>query len=153
MIKSEASKMTRDLLNQFGLEHVEVVFNPRLTRTFGRYSWNRLTGRRVIELSSRMVEINSEERVMRTIRHEVAHALTEGHGHDNVWKRKCLEIGGDGQARYTTVDTNTIERVRSARLYTLRCEKCGYTGGRYRRRMTGYYHKRCMGQLTSIELS
>lgn len=32
-----------------------------------------------------------------TILHEIAHALTPGHGHDATWQRCCREIGGDGQ--------------------------------------------------------
>jgi hypothetical protein len=32
-----------------------------------------------------------------TFAHELAHALTKGHGHDYVWKRKCIELGGDGK--------------------------------------------------------
>ncbi len=47
-----------------------------------------------IELSTYYVEHNSLELVRDTILHEIAHALVgANHGHDEVWKAKCLEIG------------------------------------------------------------
>ena len=152
MRKTDASTATRKLLNEHGLDHMEVVFNGRLTRAFGRYRRTMYPERRWIELSSKLVEMNSEERVMRTIIHEVAHALTEGHGHDRVWKAKCLELGGDGIARYSTVDTNIPQVARSSKLYRLECVDCNYTGGRYRRKMNGYRHRGCGGDMISIEI-
>ena len=52
---------------------------------------------KLICLSSQFVAINDIEKVRRTIIHEIAHALCPTHGHDNVWKRKCRELGGDGR--------------------------------------------------------
>ena len=50
--------------------------------------------RRTIELSRYFVERNSSEEILDTILHEIAHALVgPGHGHDRVWKRRCVEIG------------------------------------------------------------
>jgi len=148
----DAVKITRAELDKHGLTEVRVVVNNRLTRAFGRYRYSRLVDDRRIELSRKLVELNDEKRVTRTILHEVAHALTEGHGHDRVWKAKCLEIGGDGIARYSVIDTNIPQVARSSKLYTLECQDCGYRGGRYRRRMTGYRHRTCKGELLSVEL-
>lgn len=147
----QAKRMLREELDKHELYHVTTKMNGRLTSVFGRYRYSRL-GHKSIELSTKLVQINDVERVRLTILHEVAHALTEGHGHDAVWKAKLLEIGGDGKRCYSSSDTNTIERVRSSKLYTLECQGCGYTGGRYRRRMNNYRHKRCGGDLISIEL-
>ncbi len=147
----QAKRMLREELDKHELYHVTTKMNGRLTSVFGRYRYSRL-GHKSIELSTNLVQINDVERVRLTILHEVAHALTEGHGHDAVWKAKLLEIGGDGKRCYSSSDTNTIERVRSSKLYTLECQGCGYTGGRYRRRMNNYRHKRCGGDLISIEL-
>ena len=46
-----------------------------------------------ITLSKPLCLLNDETQVRDTILHEIAHALTLGHGHDNTWKRKCVEIG------------------------------------------------------------
>ncbi|AHY25245.1 hypothetical protein AVV36_gp165 [Pectobacterium bacteriophage PM2] len=43
----------------------------------------------------------SAELVEETILHELAHALTQGHKHDKVWRAKALELG-DKRARATT---------------------------------------------------
>lgn len=128
------------------------MINPRLTRTFGRYRYSRIGGEKRIELSGKLVDMNTEERVMRTIIHEVAHALTEGHGHDAVWKRKCIELGGDGIARYSVTDTNIPHVSRSSKRYRLECVRCGYGGGCYRRRMNGYSHRGCGGRMESVEI-
>jgi predicted metal-dependent hydrolase len=58
-----------------------------------------------ISLSRKLTFLNTPERVKRTIVHEIAHALTPRHGHDKVWKEKCIEIGGDGIRRFKSNDT------------------------------------------------
>lgn len=151
MNKLQAKRLLREILDEHGLTEVQAVMNPRLTRVFGRYQYSMLYGKKV-ELSSKLVELNDLHKVHIVILHEVAHALTEGHGHDAVWKAKCLEIGGDGKRCYSSTDTNTIERVRSSKLYRLECQDCGYTGGRYRRRMNGYRHRGCGGDMESVEI-
>ena len=153
MLRNDASRLTRELLDKHGLTEVEVVINPRLTRTFGQYKWSWLPNtRKVIELSGKLIDMNDEARVLKTIRHEVAHALTEGHKHDSVWRDKCIELGGDGVPRYSEVDTHIPEVTRSTKLYRLECARCGVTGRRYRRRMTGYTHRICGGEMLNIEL-
>nr|QBK91492.1 MAG: SprT-like family protein [Pithovirus LCPAC302] len=34
-------------------------------------------------------------KVKASLLHEVAHAISPGHGHDRVWKKRCERIGGD----------------------------------------------------------
>lgn len=150
---TQAQRLLREQLDKHELYHVDAKMNGRLTRAFGRYKYNRLYNDRSIELSIPLVEINDEERVMKTILHEIAHALTEGHGHDRVWQAKLLEIGGDGKRCYDRIDTNVIETRRSSKLYKLVCQECGADGfGRYGRRMNGYVHPHCGGKLESVEL-
>jgi len=52
---------------------------------------------KTIYLSSTLVLLCKYGSVRNTILHEIAHALTPGHGHDAVWRRKCLILGGDGK--------------------------------------------------------
>jgi predicted SprT family Zn-dependent metalloprotease len=152
MNKLQAHRLLREMMDNHGLLEVRAEMNPRLTTVFGRYRYSMLYGRS-IELSSKLVEINDVERVTRAILHEIAHALTEGHGHDAVWKAKLLEIGGDGKTCYSSSDTNTIETTRSSKLYTLQCQDCFYRGGRYKRRMNNYRHRGCGGDMISVELT
>ncbi len=48
---------------------------------------------RLIALNTFYVANNSEEMVVDTLLHEVAHALTPGHQHDVVWKAMAIQLG------------------------------------------------------------
>ena len=88
---------------------------------------------KVIGLSMPLVSANDEDRVMDTILHEIAHALVgSGHGHNNVWKAKCSEIGAKPERCYTQEDTNTI-----AGKYKAVCGGCGRVHSRHKRPMQG----------------
>lgn len=50
--------------------------------------------RRVIQLSTRFVQLNDEAAVVETTLHEIAHALVgPGQGHGKVWKEMALIVG------------------------------------------------------------
>lgn len=78
------------LLASHGLHDWGFAFNRR-KQAMGLCIYRR----RTIELSIHLVERdNSWEEIRDTILHEIAHALVgPEHGHDQVWKRKCIEIG------------------------------------------------------------
>ena len=81
-----------------------------------------------IGLSKHLVLLNDEARVKNTILHEIAHALVgHGHGHDNVWRRKALEIGCDGNRCFSSKNTTLVEAN-----YKAVCKKCGHTHNRHR---------------------
>lgn len=130
---TRAKQILREELDKNELYHVEAKMNGRLTSAFGRYRYHRYSQYKVVELSTKLVEINDEDRVRLTILHEIAHALTEGHGHDYVWKAKLLEIGGDGKRCYSSSDTNTIERKTSRTLLRAFCPEHGDRGRFYKR--------------------
>lgn len=74
-----------------------------------------------ISLSSALVKINNWDTVRLTILHEIAHAIVGyKHHHDNVWKAKCLEIGGDGKRCYSDKEVTTPVLP-----YSATCPKCG----------------------------
>jgi predicted SprT family Zn-dependent metalloprotease len=50
--------------------------------------------KRLIELSVDFVSMNTDEEIIDTIKHEIAHALVgPGHGHGPVWKAKARQLG------------------------------------------------------------
>jgi predicted SprT family Zn-dependent metalloprotease len=60
---------------------------------------------RCIKLSRYLVALNDETEVRQTMLHEIAHAICGcGHGHDDVWRRKAIEIGCDGKRLNKTAD-------------------------------------------------
>ena len=83
---------------------------------------------RKITLSKALVSVNDEARVKNTILHEIAHAIVGGgHGHDNVWRNKAIEIGCDGKRCYTSENT-TIPEAK----YIAVCKSCGHTHRKHR---------------------
>lgn len=98
-----------------------------------------------ITLSKPFVLMNSEEEVRKTVLHEIAHALVGGHhGHDGVWRAKCLAIGGDG------------ERCNKASMppgkWKAACPRCGTPYHRYRvpKQFDGWYCRPCGPELGKL---
>lgn len=94
--------------------------------------------RQVIGLSVYLVQGNDKEVVRDVLLHEISHALTPGHGHDEVWKAMCREIGCRPVRCCNAPISVPAGRWRAT------CG-CGKTFRRYRRpqRMTGWFCKRC----------
>lgn len=91
MTAAEAVRLTRELLDTHGLHDWTVALN-RAKRAAGTCDYRT----RTITLSRFLLGQRGRAENMVTITHEVAHALTKGHGHDHVWARKHRELGGDG---------------------------------------------------------
>ena len=100
-----------------------------------------------IELSLHFVELNGEETIRETLRHEIAHALVgPGHGHDAVWKQKCREVGAKAERLCYEV------KMPEGRWHA-RCGGCGMLHSRHRRpkHAGGWYCIHCgrdRGRLT-----
>lgn len=119
---------------QHGLRDWKFAFNRR-KQAMGLCVY----GRKTIELSIHFVERdNPWDEVRDTILHEIAHALVgPRHGHDRVWKRKCIEIGA------------RPERCGQADMpegsWRARCHGCGKHFHRHRKpkRLAGWFCKEC----------
>ena len=81
-----------------------------------------------ISLSKKLTLVNDMASVEDTVIHEVAHAIVGCfHGHDGVWQRKCIELGGSGKQFFSKDDT-----VLPQSKYTLTCNTCGNTSMRHK---------------------
>ena len=104
-----------------------------------------------IRLSKPLTLINDEDKVKLTVLHEIAHALTPGQNHNETWKAKCIEIGGDGKRCKT--DANFIEPK-----YGVKCNNCKkiVKKGFRQTSLAGKYHSQCGnlygGSLQWVEL-
>ena len=83
----------RRLLREHGLHDWSIVADRAKTRAgVCRFS------KRQIGLSAPLTTLHSEDEVLDTILHEIAHALVgPQHGHDAVWRAKAREIGCSGE--------------------------------------------------------
>jgi predicted SprT family Zn-dependent metalloprotease len=129
----EVRRLARDLFAAHGLAGWTFGFNRR-KRSLGVCFYHR----RAIELSLPFVERNGPAEVRDTLLHEIAHALVgPGHGHDALWRRKCLEVG----ARPVRCGRAAMPEGR----WRARCGGCGQEFHRYRRpkRLHGWYCVRC----------
>lgn len=91
-----------------------------------------------IELSVRFIDLNSDEDILDTILHEIAHALT-GRGHDEAWKAKCREIGARPERCYG--DEIDMPKGR----WQSQCPTCQKIYHRHRRprHLVGWHCKSC----------
>lgn len=104
---TEAKKKAEALMAWHGLNDWHLTFNKRTTNRFGQCDH----ARKQLELSSQLTLLNVWERVKLTMLHEIAHALVgSGHGHNGYWKQVCINIGGDGNARYKASEVVMPER-------------------------------------------
>lgn len=82
-----------------------------------------------ISLSRPLILVNSKERVKDTILHEIAHALVgPSHGHDSIWKAKCIEVGCAPVRCFTSKNTTLVQGK-----YKAVCGACGKEHYRYRK--------------------
>lgn len=94
MTLEKAKELAIELMTEHGL--IDKGWSFKLDQAKRRYGCC-MHSRRVISLSSPLTQIRKDDRVKNTILHEIAHALVGcGHGHDEVWRRKALEIGCNG---------------------------------------------------------
>jgi predicted SprT family Zn-dependent metalloprotease len=128
MTINEALRMGNEIKNKFyELKDWRITLNDR-KKSFGLCVYSK----REIQLSKHLVVYMSEDAVKNTIIHEIAHALTIGHGHDNVWRRRCIELGGNGNRvsgaeNFENGMTGQIAYLKSISKYTLTCPTCGNT--------------------------
>ena len=119
----QAKNLARELMTKDGLTDWHFDFNFRKC-SFGVCNYTKKT----IFLSRIMTPQMPDNAVRNTILHEIAHALVGiGHHHDNVWRRKAIEIGCDGNR------TSHYEEVNVRSKYVAKCPCCGINHEAHRR--------------------
>jgi predicted SprT family Zn-dependent metalloprotease len=107
----EICKFAKEQIDKHCPEY-RLAFNKR-KRALGVCDYRK----KQIQLSLIHMKIQPLDIMKNTVIHEVAHALTEGHHHDRVWKRKFIELGGDGQRLCTICEMPKGK-------YTYECPNC-----------------------------
>lgn len=118
MNRFEAHRIAKDLLKLHRLDDwsVRMENNPEV-------SWLGLCDykSKTIRLSAPHVDLNPEWKIIDTIKHEVAHALTPGHSHDNIWAAKAEELGAKSTpcGGYFAIPQHVIEAIRDGNQVTM----------------------------------
>ena len=131
MLLSDARKLAIELMTKHGLIAKGWTFGfDGAKRSLGRC----YLGRNLITLSRHFVELNGEDLFRDTLLHECAHGLVgPGHGHDRVWKLKCLEIG----CRPSRLSQGEV--IRPKYRYEAVCPSCGKKFHSHRKIRKSYY--------------
>lgn len=99
MGRADAVRLAEDLFAAHGLIGWTVKFITA-RRKAGHCDYLR----RQVALSLPLMAQRSWDDTHKTIIHEVAHALTPGHKHDQVWAAKDIELGGTGDRCFQHTD-------------------------------------------------
>lgn len=128
------------LMEEHGLLDWDFIW-LKSTKVLGRCCYPRKADARRgrIGLSKRYVERNTEEEVVDTILHEIAHALAgPGHGHGVVWRAFAIALG----ARPLACATDVVSAAR----YGAKC--CDVTYHIHRMPKRRYMCRKCSTILT-----
>lgn len=122
---NEAKDLAIKLMTKHGIIEQGWSFEfDNAKRRFGccKYRSKRIT------LSVYLTELNLVDKVKDTILHEIAHALCPRQGHNQVWKRKAIEIGCSGNRCYNSAEVETVKGN-----YVATCSGCDKSFNRFRK--------------------
>jgi predicted SprT family Zn-dependent metalloprotease len=123
MNKQSAEALALAVMVKYGLRDWKFGFSQ--SRNKAGTCWY---GPKIIQLSEHFVELNDLDRVLDTIKHEVAHALVGWKAaHGPTWKKVAVAIGCSGERCWSHRDTNMPQRKR----WVGTCPKCSKTFVRY----------------------
>lgn len=139
-----------------------ITINTRAKSRWGCMKYNRRTGERTIEISSRILADSvPDDATMGTIIHEILHACKGCKGHQGQWKRYANAVNRKypqyNITRTSSAEDFGLEDTRKTEYkYAVRCVDCGHVFHRSKRTAVVLhpenYRCRCGGKLESVDL-
>jgi len=143
----EARKLAREQMEKHGVGDWNFEFNQHKTY-FGLCR----CGLETIALSQTLVLINNRTRVLKTILHEIAHALAykfcKHTGHGEAWKRYCVKLGikpNRCAPQHTT--------KKPSGKYEAICKNCGFVWTKHRMKKRDLHNYFCTCQDSKKEIT
>lgn len=122
MDRTSASALCRKILNENGLPDWSVRLTTDPNAPFLGMCMYR---DKCIMLNAHHIDIHPEAEVIDTIYHEVAHALTKGQGHNDVWATKARELGCTNTfpCSHLNLPEHVIDAIRSGHTVEVEVEE------------------------------
>src|SRR6266496_4809772 len=92
MTRQEATHNLRKLLDEHGLSNWHIRVTTDISKPFLGLCDHK---NKTIFLNGFSIDTHPDSELLNTIRHEVAHALTPSHQHDDVWREMAKKLGCD----------------------------------------------------------
>ena len=109
---------------------VEITISRRGVRRLGSFRYPAKGKGGALRITINASLLDEEEQFWETVRHEYAHALVylrsggASHGHDQVWKAACREVGCS-EDRLAVQTAESREEMERRAKYKVRCAGCG----------------------------
>lgn len=127
-----AERNAKLLMTAYGLTDKGWRFEwDNAARRFGQCRYSTKT----ISMSRQLTIQRSPDAIRNTMLHEIAHALTPGHGHDAVWRAKAISLGCDGKRC-------SADKVEVNYKYVAKCVN-GHVAAKYLRKPRTIQRKSC----------
>lgn len=97
--RARIEMIAKDLMKMHGVnKNFELIFANLDSKYLGLCECKAVDGiiKGKIYISRQHAENDSEEEIIETILHEIAHAITPGAGHKTIWKETAIQIGSSG---------------------------------------------------------
>jgi predicted SprT family Zn-dependent metalloprotease len=123
--EKDAISMLRKSLKEYKLNE----WKPALTGRGKKFAARTVYTKKTIEFSTKWLAVpaTTEKEIKETILHEIAHALTPGAGHGQLWKDTYKRIGGTGKnnlANKVSVQCFSCGKVTKSAKRIRVCPKC-----------------------------
>jgi predicted SprT family Zn-dependent metalloprotease len=125
---------TARVAKMYGLDadDITIRYSARLRTANGILTVNKLTKKFEIKLNPRARKEFGADRMLGTLRHELAHwvaYLRTGYlSHDNIFKKICVEVGGTMNRKFATgqfASAASSDFLKTPYRYSYTCPKCG----------------------------
>ena len=138
----DVRKLVNELFTKYKIKNWNFEFFTK-KKSLGMCDFNTKT----LYIGLQYCAVNDEKRIRNTLLHEVAHILVGlKNGHNFIWRRKCVEIGGDGE-RLTQTD-----KIVATYKHQYKCPACNTIYPTHKRLSTIGFCSKCWKEKQKVKV-